>query len=74
MSKDESRAAKGEEAADHVAREVAGDVARVEGAAGEVGGLAELVAAREGEAVGDGQDEGDGYLFALVSSLLHPIP
>lgn len=54
------RAAKGEHATEHVARDVAGQIARVEGAASDVGGLAELVAAREGEAVGYGQGDGDG--------------
>lgn len=45
----------------HTARDSAGQVARVQCTAGEVRGLAELVAAREGEAVGDGEDEGDCY-------------
>jgi len=48
-----------EPAADHVAGDAAGEVGGAEGAAGEVGGLAELVAAGEGERVHDGQDEGD---------------
>lgn len=46
--------AAGEEAPNHVGGDVAGQAARVEGAAGHVGGLAELVAAGEGEGVHDG--------------------
>ena len=46
-----------ENAADHAAGDVLCQAAGGEGGAGEVGGLAEFVAAREGEGIGDGEDQ-----------------
>ena len=64
-----------EEAADHVGGNAAGQVAAGEGAAGQALGVAELVAAREGERVCDVEDEGDGCAaWSAFSSSLAPLP
>ncbi len=61
-----------EYAANHVACDAAGQVARVQGAAGDIRGLAELVATREGEGVRDGKGEGDGCMIETsISDELH---
>ena len=52
-----------EEAPDHTRGYGASKVRRRQGRAGQVGGLAELVAPGEGERVGDGEDEGDGCVI-----------
>lgn len=64
MRYDRSRlTAKGEQAPDHVTRDITGEITRVQRAACEIRRLAELVAAGEREGVRDGEDKGDSYIF-----------
>lgn len=49
----------GEPVADHVARNVAGQVTSAESASSDAGGVAELVATGEGQGVHDGKDKSD---------------
>lgn len=48
-----------EEATNHSTTEIAGEPAGRKGAGRDIGGLAELVAARKGEGIRDGKDDGD---------------
>lgn len=59
-----------EPASDHVACDAAGQVAGSKGAACEVGGLAEFVAAGEGQGVHNGEDEGDDCGWFVSVSIL----
>lgn len=56
-----------EQTADHVARDALGNTAGVQGIAGEVCGLTELVATGESEGVGNSEDEGDNCGHVRVS-------
>ena len=56
-----SAAAAAEQAAHHGASDVLGDAASRQSAAGQVRGVAELVAAGESEGVSDGQAQSDSY-------------
>lgn len=49
-----------EETTNHSTAEIAGEPAGRKGAGRDIGGLAELVAARKGEGIRDGKDDGDG--------------
>lgn len=60
-----------EQASHHVAGDASCQVGAAEGAAGQVGGLAELVAAGEGEGVHDGEDEGDDWKGGGIISSAH---
>lgn len=48
-----------EETTNHSTAEIAGEPAGRKGAGRDIGGLAELVAARKGEGIRDGKDDGD---------------